>query len=303
MRLFSFAISALIATWVSAASIQSRSKGNVSWEKPTELPIDWHILSQAAGMSKQTYCFDQDAGIQVGDAKLLWSNWFGVVNQRVSVFHSDHLGVTAAFEGTTSSILSILHDANFPQVDPAQRLSSVFPPGVKLFNGFQDAYLAVADETFHHIQKAMKQYNDTRVSATGHSLGAAMAAIAGPDFQHHLKDAQVFVYAFGLPRTGNNEWANFIDKKLEGRFFFATNGRDWVPHMPPRDWGFQHPSGQIWIKKASSTDWAYYPGQENHFGPNSIEPKWNFDDHHGTYFHSYLGQTVGSCPAEVNTSY
>ncbi|WFD36900.1 hypothetical protein MCUN1_003791 [Malassezia cuniculi] len=285
-----------------AASIQPRTTGPVSWDKPTALPLDWHILSQAAGLSRQAYCWEQDAGIQVGDAVVLWSNWFGIVNQRVTVFHSQRLGVSVAFEGTTESVLSILHDVNFPLVDPAERLAPVFSDGVKLFNGFQDAYLAVADETYQHVLAALAKYNETRVTATGHSLGAAMAAIAGADYNHYLKNATVNVYAFGFPRTGNVPWADYIDQHLPGRFYYIVNGRDWVPQMPPQDWGFQHPSGQIWIKNASTTDWAYYPGQENHYGANSVDPKWNFDDHHGTYFHTLLGSTVGTCPAQVNTA-
>ena len=298
MRLLAFA---LIST-AFAATIHPRDFGKQSHAQPTGLPIDWHILSQAAGLSRQTYCPQQDAGIQVGDSKLLWSQHAGILNQRVDIFHSPRLGVSVAFQGTTDFPPSIIHDADFPLVVPDGPLTGVFPPGVSLFQGFMNAYNSVADETIAHAMKFVKEYNDYRITVTGHSQGAAMAAIAGAHYKHALP-VDLHVYVFGLPRTGNQQWADYIDEKLGGRFYHVVNGRDWVPRVPPQGMNYQHPSGQIWIREASTTDWAYYPGQENVNGPNSVTLKLSMEDHRGVYFHTNLGGTTGPCPALVNSEW
>lgn len=78
------------------------------------------------------------------------------------------------------------------------------------------------------------------------------------------------------------------------------NGKDPVPHLPPRLLGYQHPSGQVWINPANSTSWLYYPGQENPKGADSvIDVQISFDDHQGIYAHTQIGASKGHCPATV----
>jgi hypothetical protein len=77
----------------------------------------------------------------------------------------------------------------------------------------------------------------------------------------------------GLPRTGNPTFANAVDSILPKKFSYVVSGRDFVPHVPPRAAGFQHPSGQVWINPANTTNWKFYPGQENIYGehrPDSL---------------------------------
>ena len=276
--------------------------GPTSHEAPTDLPIDWHILSQAAGMAHEPYCLFGDIGDRVGDAEVLWRKGHGVVIQRVKIFHSKSLGVTVSFEGTTASLLSILHDVNAALIDPPKEVAPAYCEGVKLFAGFSNAYMELRDEVYEQIVKFQKQFNDKRVTTTGHSLGAAMSVLAAMDLNKRLDDGIYRSFAFGMPRTGNGAFANDVDKKIGGRFFYIVNGRDWVPRVLPRELGFQHPSGQIWINPPSTTHWKYYPGQENHYGANSEDPILTFDDHHGIYFHTGLGHGPGKCPASVGTA-
>lgn len=70
----------------------------------------------------------------------------------------------------------------------------------------------------------------------------------------------------GQPRDGNPVFANAVDSLLANKFSYVVNGRDFVPHLPPRIAGFQHPSGQVWINPANTTGWLFYPGQENVHG-------------------------------------
>ena len=275
--------------------------GPTSYEEPTALPVDLHLLSQAAGMAHEPYCHFNDEGKTVGDAEIVWTKWIGLAVQRAKIFHSKSLGVTVSFEGTTASILSILHDVNLALRDPPKELNDAYDEGSQLLSGFVDAYMDVRDDTYAEIVKCMQKYNDTRVTVTGHSLGAAMTALAAMDLEHRLEHGIYKAFAFAMPRTGNAKFASSVDNRIGGRFFYIANGRDWVPHMPPRDWGFQHPSGQVWINPVNSDNWKFYPGQENHFGANTVDPIWTFDDHHGYYFGTGVGHGPGTCPASVGT--
>ncbi|WFD37062.1 uncharacterized protein MJAP1_000003 [Malassezia japonica] len=296
MRVASLILASLAVVYAAPTQAPTSHKPGKS------LPVDWKLLSQAAGLSQQTYCFFQPDNQTVGDAQLLYEYGDGNLDQRAIVFKSKSLGIAVSFEGTEPiSIASILHDADFQLVNPDKDLKEVFPPGVQVFKGFQDAYLAVARPVLGKVKEMMQKYNETRVTVTGHSLGAAMALLAAAHYEQTLKDGSVAnVFTFGQPRTGNPAFANAMDDKFLGKLFYVVNGQDWVPHMPPRDWNFQHPSGQVWINPPNSQNWTFFPGQEDSNGANSVDPIWTFQDHHGYYFHTGLGHGPGKCPATVN---
>ncbi|WFC96803.1 hypothetical protein MBRA1_003466 [Malassezia brasiliensis] len=283
-------------------SSQMKNAGPSSHEQPTSIPIDWHLLSEAAGMSSQDYCSSQRVGETVGDAELLYQFGDGFFLQRALIFKSKKLGLTVAFEGTeTSSIFSEIHDADFRLVNPSWLLDGAYPENVQVSDGFETAYLQVAKPILAKLREYMETYKETRVSVTGHSLGAAMALIAAGHYNHVLDQGIHYALVFGLPRTGDGKFANFIDETLKDKVYYVVNGHDVVPHVPPRGFGYQHPSGQIWINPADSTEWKFYPGQENVHGANSVGLALNTDDHLGTYFHTGIGESEGdnSCPAQV----
>lgn len=72
-------------------------------------------------------------------------------------------------------------------------------------------------------------------------------------FRCRLPDARVSAVVYGPPRVGDVPFANSIDRLARGHpFTYVVNGRDDVPHLPPRAPirklpGYWHSSGQIWI--------------------------------------------------------
>lgn len=301
MRFFAGACALFIAAVSCTEGVRHKVYGPTSYEKPVDIPVDLHELSQAVGCAQQTYCGLNIEGQKVGDARLVWTKHLGLFAQRTNIYHSDRLGVVVAFEGTTKSPFSILKDANPILAEPKGCLANALEDGAKLMSSFQDAYLQVQSEVKDEVKKVMDQYHESRITVTGHSLGAAMATICGIDLHMNLHPVYR-VFGFGCPRIGNVQFANSIDNNLKGRYFYIVNGQDWVPHQPPRDLGYQHASGQIWINPANSIHWKLYPGQENHHGSNSVIQKITFADHHGVYFHSGLGHglNAGECPAKVD---
>lgn len=49
------------------------------------------------------------------------------------------------------------------------------------------------------------------VVVTGHSLGAALASIAGVTLKANFPSTTLKVYTFGQPRTGNKVYADLVD--------------------------------------------------------------------------------------------
>lgn len=286
----------LAALLAAAATVLAHSASTAA---PTDLPLDWRDLAQAAGMAAQAYCDNVRTGDVVGDAEVLWHKFIGVIKQRVVVFHSERLGVAVAFEGTQPYVVPRLHDVNVRLAPPKGWLADVLPADIQIHAGFQNAYLQVAQDMVAAVKDAVAVHNATRVTCTGHSLGAALGVLAGAHLDR-LLDADVHVYTFGTPRIGDEAWADYIDSRLAGRFFYVANGRDWVPHAPPTQLGYWHPSGQIWISPANSDQWRFFPGQENVHGAESETPKISFEDHTGVHFHTYIGLDRQSCPARVN---
>jgi len=78
---------------------------------------------------------------------------------------------------------------------------------------------------------------------------------------------EVNTAVFGLPRVGNQEWADFVDAQLGGKLTRVSNQDDPVPIVPPRTIGFRHPVGEIHIKAVDgdgqATDVVSCDGQEN----------------------------------------
>ncbi|MEO1699573.1 MAG: lipase family protein, partial [Planctomycetota bacterium] len=68
------------------------------------------------------------------------------------------------------------------------------------------------------------------VVAVGHSLGGALATLA------LARGPLAAAYTFGAPRVGDEAFG----RTLRGPMFRVVHGRDPVPCVPPRRWGFRH---------------------------------------------------------------
>merc|ERR1712093_343451 len=116
-----------------------------------------------------------------------------------------------------------------------------------------------------HIKLLHEKYPDFRLDLVGHSLGGAVAALAGMEF-----DSMGFkptVTTFGEPKVGNSGLRNHIDatfnlpsehdshsKKGElksGRYRRVTHVDDPVPLLPLQEWGYRSHAGEHFISKAA----------------------------------------------------
>lgn len=108
--------------------------------------------------------------------------------------------------------------------------------GALMHNGFTTAYLSVRDQ----IHESLKQRTASRVTATGHSLGGALATLCAVDVQYNFGDRfQVDSYTYGSPRVGNDGFQESYNKRVPETFRFVY-GMDVVPALP-RVWqGYRH---------------------------------------------------------------
>ena len=160
-----------------------------------------------------------------------------------------------------------LTDAEFPR---SSLDSSLFPgvsSSIEVHDGFQDDHAQTAPTILSAVASAMDQYETTSVVLTGHSLGAALALLDAVYLPLHLpSDTQFKTFAYGLPRVGNQAFADYVDShitNLDGGTGLTriTNKKDPIPTTPGMFLGFHHPSGEIHIEDNNA--WDACPGKSN----------------------------------------
>jgi hypothetical protein len=109
------------------------------------------------------------------------------------------------------------------------------------------------------VQKTLKERSLSSVTVVGHSLGGALALLDGVYLSLQLpKSVTVKVISYGMPRVGNQAFADFVDSQLSGRVTHVNNREDFIPIVPGRFWGYHHPSGEIHIQDSGA--WDACPG-------------------------------------------
>ncbi len=67
------------------------------------------------------------------------------------------------------------------------------------------------------------------------------------------------VIGYGLPRVGDQDFADWVDSNLGGQVTHINNMEDPIPIMPGRAMGFAHPSGEVHITDGGT--WENCPGE------------------------------------------
>ncbi|MEA2998147.1 MAG: triacylglycerol lipase [Alphaproteobacteria bacterium] len=142
-------------------------------------------------------------------------------------------------------------------------------PGTDTHAGFQDAADAVKDVVAQAI--ALSRAGAKPLFLTGHSLGAAIAAIVALD-----QDARpAAVYGFGMPRPGNARFHARYTAALGERTFRFVHGLDIVARVPPSillgTSGFRHVGHMFQCASGGKFDGAAPPAalesDDPPFGP------------------------------------
>ncbi|KAJ7926481.1 Alpha/Beta hydrolase protein [Mycena leptocephala] len=205
--------------------------------------------------------------------------------------------IIVGHEGTDpSQILSVENDIHFSPT-PLLTVLNVAgtPEGVEVHNGFQTAWVQTSTLVLGAVKQVQAQVPDASVLVTGHSLGAAISLLDAIFLKQQLpSNTSIQVVGFGRPRVGNPVFANWVDSMFGDKNTFVVSRDDPVPHVPLLAQGFQHASGEVWIKDNTTT--LACDGQEN---PNCsdtigvLDAATGISDHLGPYFGVTMGH--GSC--------
>jgi predicted lipase len=151
--------------------------------------------------------------------------------------NGDH--VLAAFRGTEAptSIEGLkdwlLTDAMNLLMVPEGRLGTDLAAagvGARFHQGFVNAMAEIWEPLYGTVDSELK-HRDRPLWLTGHSLGGALALLAGWLF-HRRMTAVHQIYTFGGPMIGNAIAAQAINREFRGKVFRYVNGPDPIPRLP-----------------------------------------------------------------------
>ncbi|KAI8090275.1 lipase [Gilbertella persicaria] len=163
--------------------------------------------------------------------------------------------------------------------------------GTKVHTGFYNAAKSAVSSYFSTIQGQLTSYPDYKVVVTGHSLGGALALLAGMDLyqrESRLNKSNLFIYTAGCPRVGNPAFAYYV-QGTGITVSRSVNERDIVPHIPPASFDFLHPGVEAWTKSAGNVQ-ICTSTVESDSCSNTIVPFTSIDDHL-----TYYGINEGGC--------
>lgn len=183
--------------------------------------------------------------------------------------------IVVAFRGTYSITNTIIDLSAYPQAyvpypgddggDDSRDRPEPPSPMLRCENctvhaGFMRSWLNTRSIVLSHVSAARAQYPDYEISLVGHSLGGAVATLAGLEMQS--KGWNPIVTTFGEPMVGNAPFVEYLDEKFglgarskansshTHRFRRVTHIDDPVPLLPLAEWGYAAHSGEIFITKA-----------------------------------------------------
>jgi len=122
------------------------------------------------------------------------------------------------------------------------------PLGGRVHAGFYDALSCVWQSLDREVRR-LQDERQRRLWVAGHSLGAALAALAVARWR--AADAPVSgLFAFGQPRTGDRDFARHFDFAFRPYAFRIVNDTDIVTRAPPRSLGYHHLGTFIYLTES-----------------------------------------------------
>ncbi|KAK2599153.1 hypothetical protein QQS21_005415 [Conoideocrella luteorostrata] len=118
-------------------------------------------------------------------------------------------------------------------------------PNCRVHTGFWTAFRGVKADMLAAVKEQQAKNPGFSVVTTGHSLGGAVATIAGA----YLRKSGIStdIYTFGSPRVGDEAFAAFVSGQSEGKTFRITNAADPITVSPGIAAGYAHTSPEIWF--------------------------------------------------------
>ncbi|KAJ7352168.1 alpha/beta-hydrolase, partial [Mycena albidolilacea] len=166
----------------------------------------------------------------------------------------------------------------------SQRVSPA--SGTKVHSGFIRSYNSIADQVISLVGSQLDANPGYTVVSTGHSLGGSLASLAGVSLKSNFPDTPMRLYTYGQPRTGNQAYADLVNKLFGDQSFRYVRTTDGVPTAFPQLFGFKHHGVEYWQTSdpaVANTLVQCAPGGED---PNCSDSLFSdgFTPTHLTYF-------------------
>ncbi|KAH0387138.1 extracellular lipase, partial [Aureobasidium melanogenum] len=205
--------------------------------------------------------------------------------------------IIVAFRGTYSIANTVVDLSTIPQEyipypgDPdsgASKAGQKKPETPRCNNctvhtGFYKSWKVASSAILPDLEAAVAAFPNYALTLVGHSLGGAVAALAGLELDS--RGWNPTVTTFGEPRLGNaalnqyldqqfnllssptEAWTNTFDGR-QLRYRRVTHIDDPVPLLPLTEWGYRMHAGEIYISKSALTpdvrDLQHCVGDEDH---------------------------------------
>jgi Lipase (class 3) len=141
--------------------------------------------------------------------------------------------VVLAFRGTEPiNADDWLSNVNFHQRRLARVKEAVADVPGLVHGGFANGLDEVSAEMCKAVEE-LARGEETRLFATGHSLGGALAVLAAALFHFGFRQKIAGVFTYGQPRVGDPAFSTAFDQALGAVTFRYVNDLDVVPHVPP----------------------------------------------------------------------
>ncbi len=186
-------------------------------------------------LSRYAYRDQPDAQQAVENRGLTWGRFFNSGGSTQGFTCSDGSRTILAFRGSEEDPIDWIKNAQFGPT-PGEL-------GGHVHSGHHGALSEVWDDVQRDVQSA-----GLPVSTTGHSLGAALAALAAA----RLSEANVTVdavYTYGQPRTGKSDFQRAYDDRLGDKTFRFVNHIDLVTRVPLLFQGYRHVGRRMYFNE------------------------------------------------------
>ncbi|KAF8999366.1 lipase [Hymenopellis radicata] len=194
--------------------------------------------------------------------------------------------VIVGHQGTdTSKLLPLITDASIFLKKLDNKLFPGIGSDIKVHEGFGESQADSATQVLAAVESAMSTHSTSTVTVVGHSLGGGIALIGGVYLDLQLPSANVSVVTYGMPRVGNQEFADYVDAHLS--VSHVNNKEDVVPILPGRSLGYHHCSGEKHILDSGA--WVACPGKQDNTDSQCTTGdvkslfEGDADDHDGPY--------------------
>lgn len=268
------------------AKAEPNNHGNLSIKLFAELEelsriVDISYCVGMTGISKPFQCasrcneFPDFELVDIFNTGPLMSDSCGYIALDHNTKYNGKGRVIVAFRGTYSIANTIVDLSTVPQEyvpypdSPENDTTSAEKPTMKCNNctvhtGFWTSWQNTRPFILPHVKAAREKYPDYQLHLVGHSLGGAVAGLAGLEFDS--MGFKPIVTTFGEPRVGNSGLRDWIDLTFSlpsghaskgqpdlkaGRYRRITHVDDPVPLLPLQEWGYRAHAGEVFISKPS----------------------------------------------------